>query len=417
MASGFYVNLEHLGSFGNQVRRNQLYALDATEKMNLASLSDELVFSGGVAGMSAHGWIVPSVKKWLDQADRNNDAVSKALSRSTRALEFSYSYYAQVDNDQAARLDRAYQPADLATAVGTTEPIAPGTKVSTARPIAASEVRHDPHPRPGHREQPLDYTAKDYHWVNLQPLQKRGANTEPDAVFGQNWVLEVDKVAKNVKDALPSISVPPVRIALERILGENAVEKISELVTGDWLAVEKVARALHWHGQVQQDLHDNLMRGLFAMQGMWTGGAASQMQDSMQRLVRDGITSHARFLREARDRITKYAEATYYTFRVVQEFIDIAIDHLEPSVIARYVKEGMDLLSSGLYGIVTGKWEQVTSKVKGLQIAADAAGATIAYHAALSGNPRRAYIPEGFSHPADTDRNGSVAAGEMKAKR
>jgi hypothetical protein len=196
MATGFYVNLEHLGSFGNQVRRNHLY------------------------------------------------------------------YYSQVDNDQAARLDRAYQPADLATAVGTTAPIAPGTKVSTARPIAPSEVRHDPHPRPGHRELPLDYTAKDYHWVNLQPLQKRGANTEPGAVFGQNWVLEVDEAAKNVKDALPSISVPPVRIALERILGENAVQKISELVTGDWLAVEKVARALHWHGQVQQDLHDNLMRGL-----------------------------------------------------------------------------------------------------------------------------------------------------------
>jgi hypothetical protein len=110
-----------------------------------------------------------------------------------------------------------------------------------------------------------------------------------------------NQVRRNHLYALDANRTMDLRLALERVVGDNAVQRISELITGNWLAVEKVARALHWHGQVQHDLHDNLMRGLFAMQGMWTGGAASQMQDAMQRLVRDGIASHAGFLWEARD--------------------------------------------------------------------------------------------------------------------
>ncbi len=116
---------------------------------------------------------------------------------------------------------------------------------------------------------------------------------------------------------------------MKQILGDDALTKIAELIAGDWLAIEKVARALHWHGQVQHDLHDNLLRGLYAMQGMWTGKAAGQMQDAMQNLVRNGIKPHAQFLWEVRDRLQKYAFATYHTVKLAETFVTLVIDALE----------------------------------------------------------------------------------------
>jgi len=93
MTDGFYVNTEHLGHFERQVDRQLDYVDRAMDTMDLTQMKEELGASGGVAGVSALGWVVPSVEKWLDRAADDNDAVKRALSRSRASLGFSLDYY------------------------------------------------------------------------------------------------------------------------------------------------------------------------------------------------------------------------------------------------------------------------------------------------------------------------------------
>jgi hypothetical protein len=406
MATGFYVNLEHLGYFKQQVVRNLQYARRATDVIDLLDIRDELASSGGVAGVSAAGYIVPTIKEWLDRAAHDSESVCDALDTSANALHFSREYYAKVDHGQAAKLDRLFDTSNLGSL------LTPGSRTTRfsfpgPEPIKLNDVKGW-----SSTDTPQDYTQKDYHWVDLYPIEKLGPKTEPSAVFGQNWILSVDQAAGNIGNAIPALT--PVRWVFQALFGKDVVAEISELISGDWLAVEKVARAFHWHGQVQHDLHDNLMRGLFAMQGMWIGAAASQMQDTMQRLVKNGIKVHAQFFWEARDRILEFAKATYHTFKTAEEFVNLAISLLEPVTIAKKLEKSLDAISQGVLGALKGKWDEVAGAVGELNHAGHVAGAIIAYPSALSGSPANGGIPNGFSHPADTNRDGRAGASELK---
>jgi hypothetical protein len=72
MASGFYVNTEHLGYFAEQVGRNRRYAREAQNTMDLKEIQDEVIFSGQTA--AALHYLVPSLEKWGDRADHDNEA-------------------------------------------------------------------------------------------------------------------------------------------------------------------------------------------------------------------------------------------------------------------------------------------------------------------------------------------------------
>jgi hypothetical protein len=404
MATGFYVNLDHVGYFQQQVARQLEYARRASDVIPLWKIRDDFVASGGFAGVSAWYHIVPHIREWIDRADHDNESVIQALSMSWKGLRFSQEYYGKVDNEAAAKFDRTYDTSDLGSL------LAPGSgKTKFSFPGQAPIRGQDIHGWSS-TDKPQDYTQRDYHWVDLYPIKKLGPDTEPSAVFGQNWIAKVDQKAKSIDSSIPALD--PVKWVLQTICGKDVVSWISELITGDWLAVELVARAFHWHGQVQHDLHDNLMRGLYAMQGMWTGGAGGQMQDSMQNLARNGIEKHAQFLWEARDRILKFAQVVHQMFSEVEELINWLISELEPAWFAKKAEQISDAVWQGFVGALRRDWDKLVSKIGEIQGASERAGALIAAASALSGISSRGGIPIGFRHPADTNHDGHASAGE-----
>jgi hypothetical protein len=65
---------------------------------------------------------------------------------------------------------------------------------------------------------------------------------------------------------------------------------------------------------------------------------------------------------------------------------------------------------------LTGEWGKVSEAIGRLNNSAHTIGAVIGYATAFSGSPAAVSIPEGFSHPADTNRDGKLDAGEWKER-
>jgi hypothetical protein len=156
MASAFYVNLEHLGYFEQQVGRNLSYARRATEVMDLWQLRNELSAPGdGGTGVSAAALVIPLIKEWLDRAEHDNESAIKALGTSAESLHYSAEYYQKLDDDRRAELDRLYNNTNYGKAL-TTAPIGPAKfSLPGAQPIKLGELkgwRSDDTPRTTRRK-------------------------------------------------------------------------------------------------------------------------------------------------------------------------------------------------------------------------------------------------------------------------
>jgi hypothetical protein len=414
MADGFYVNPDHLGFFEQQVRRNLDYVQRAVRTMPLWEMKAALQQPAGASG-SALAHIGLHLAKWIDRADDDTEKVAKALSTSADSLKYSARYYRELDDAKEAELDRLYDPGNnYIKGVTSGEPIQPGANhnVSLTGPpvIRGQDVKGW-----SSDATPADYTQKDYHWIDLHPLKELDPKTNGSSVFYDNWLLDTKETGDAIKELIPSVAI--LKEALSAVFGTDVIARISEFVAGDWLAVEKIARGLHWHGVVQHDVHDNLTRGLYAMQGMWTGAAGGQMQDTMQHLVNAGIAPHANFLWEARDRVLAYAKVTYHSFKTVQRFLDILIDALEVKVLVKAgLKKAVDFVNS-LGGTLKAGWNAVMKAIADVETAAHVAGAVIAAASALSGSAgSTGGLPPAFYHPADVDQDGKLTAGEKEGR-
>jgi hypothetical protein len=396
MPNGFEVEPTMVARFRVQVGQNRDHAVEVVRTLPIEDMVRDVhrIDQAGIA------YIVPHVQRWTDDAVADNQKAIAALGRTVGGLGFAEKYYAEVDREQARKLDATY----TSGIVGYTVPGYP--------------TIHKPPPVLREQDVPDGRNAGDFQNVRMQPIYKLSAlDPENDdhvgKLAGPNFVKDVADAQGPINDKLPSVKW--IREAITVVLGSDMLGRFAQFIAGNWSALEMLSRAFYWQGVVYRDVVVNVKRGLVGIQQTWTGQAASQMQARVQELLGQGLEPHATFLIEASKRIREFAKATYHTFELINKILDEIIDWaaLAPLKVGKHLDDIVDALFKGFSGKLVQRWEEFSKAVGNLEMIAHGVGALAGYANFARNMPSGpARWPTGFNHPADVDGDGQVDAGD-----
>ncbi len=138
-----------------------------------------------------------------------------------------------------------------------------------------------------------------------------------------DWPVDLE----NRLSALGDIVSSGAKVAklIEGYTGWNPFERAALLVAGDWNAIYKEARILADTGKAFEHIASNVDRGRFNIQSSWDGNAAAAAENWLDDYAR-ACREHARYCREAAEKITALAKAVYHRYKSLEMALGTLVD-------------------------------------------------------------------------------------------
>lgn len=250
-------------------------------------------------------------------AQENSRRALSLADTSSRALVRTAEFYLANDQAQAAKLDRTY-PAAAAT------------------PKTADEL-------------PAGVASDGF--TDVKDVSGYQGPGEVDLENDIKWPDLLERKLAQLGD----LSSNAARLAkyVEGLVGWNPIEKVSQVIAGDWNAIYRESRVMADAAKGFEAITANVQRGRFAIQHRWEGNAAAGAENWLDEYAR-ACAEHAAYCREAAEKVSQLAQAAYHRYHSLEMALGCLIDTLTELVLAKqlnsigaHIDDAIDLVFGG----------------------------------------------------------------------